>query len=257
MRLTLLTLNVWFDERDMARRTAALGELIAVRCPDVLALQEVTDEALAMMRLQRWFARYYVSKRPANGCPYFTLLAVRARPAQVQRVPFQSSVMGRDLLVANVAFASASGRSARVTLATTHLESTRSYAAERRRQLLASLALLSPPVQGTQTALLFGDMNLGPGECSDAVAQPWCDCWLALAGHDEANGATFDARVNPYCASLGSYRARLDRVFLRDSAGDGARVVKMERVGCEELAPGLWLSDHFGLWCELVVRSES
>ena len=58
--VTVLSYNIWFGEFMMKERMMSIGKIIQERNPDVVALNEVTRENLAMLREQPWFDSYNV-----------------------------------------------------------------------------------------------------------------------------------------------------------------------------------------------------
>jgi len=94
-----------------------------------------------------------------------------------------------------------------ITVACTHLESQRKFSAVREKQLQASLDLLSKAKQGSNFAVLMGDMNAKGPELNHLVAQAeWRDAWLVA--HPQDKGFTVDNTVNTNFAQGFTYRAR-------------------------------------------------
>jgi endonuclease/exonuclease/phosphatase (EEP) superfamily protein YafD len=69
----ILTYNVWFDELCRVARMDALGDIITQHSPDVVVLQEVTQEVEALFRQAPWFTLYESPRQP-----FTTWLAVSA-----------------------------------------------------------------------------------------------------------------------------------------------------------------------------------
>lgn len=245
--LKLLTFNIWFDEKAQSTRMHALGSLIERECPDIFAFQEVSPPLAKLLAAQPWYKHYFVSPG-IPGHPYYTILGSRVRPIDMQRIPFENSIMGRDVLICSVSLPTIHG-SQNITVACTHLESQRKFGAVREKQLQASLQLLSKAKQGSDFAVLMGDMNAKGPELNHLIAQAdWRDAWIAA--HPQDKGFTCDNTVNSNLEQGYTYRARLDRVYFR-SSGSAPQLEDIRIVGdspCSKtVTPHLFISDHFGL----------
>ena len=142
---TILSLNIWFAEHEMAARMEAIARIVTRTQPDYIALQEMTMGHFA--ELTRHAALQEYSFTPPAPQRYFTLLGVRGdRPVQAIRQPFAASTMGRDLLFAEV--------EPGLVLATSHLESLTEAAARRiqTEELAATLA-------GFEDVVFCGDLR--------------------------------------------------------------------------------------------------
>ena len=132
--LRVLSQNIWFAEQCREQRAQALGSLVERLDPHVVALQEVTPPQEMLFRRSDWWKRYmsvspvFDDERSAALDPeYYTLLLVRTSGedsppvvrGSTKRVPFSSSVMGRDLVSVTLNV----GGGKRVRVATSHLES--------------------------------------------------------------------------------------------------------------------------------------
>jgi len=67
----------------------------------------------------------------------------------------------------------------------------------------------------------------------------------------------FEGTCNKLVTSR-SFRSRLDRMYLYTAPSDEANILldEMEIVGQQEIAEGLWPSDHFGLLSTFTVRED-
>ncbi|KNC54089.1 endonuclease/Exonuclease/phosphatase [Thecamonas trahens ATCC 50062] len=263
-RFTVLTWNVWFEPIEMARRMVAIGREIQARKPTLVALQEVTPTSRELLLALPWAVDYNVTEQPAD-VPYFTLVALRIAPLQVQRIGFANSCMARDVVVASVEIeAPGCGGPLRLAFATSHLESGSQAATTRVAQLGACLKLLSPPKSGADAAILVGDLNLRKREglpLPTGNGWAWADAWTEL-GRAHAAGATMDAAINPYatCAFIRDFKTRYDRVLFRPSrrakptASPRPSIVLIDMVrigmkpfGYDAASKPIFCSDHFGL----------
>ncbi|GLD96403.1 hypothetical protein PINS_up005086 [Pythium insidiosum] len=81
----------------------------------------------------------------------------------------------------------------------------------------------------------------------------WRDLWLSVEGQTEENGYTYDGERNRMIRNR-AYRSRFDRVYYYPSAHVDANwsgvqdvLTRIELIGTEPIADGVWPSDHFGV----------
>ena len=80
-RVSLATWNVWFGEYEPDLRRAALLEILGARAPDVICLQEVTDDFLAALRAAAWVrARYALSDATGDSYDDYGVVLLARRP---------------------------------------------------------------------------------------------------------------------------------------------------------------------------------
>jgi tyrosyl-DNA phosphodiesterase 2 len=237
-RLRVVTLNTWFDHQDRPKRLSAQLATFEALAPDVLALQEVTADLVDLLLRAPWVrARYAVPDAIGTllgAYGYGVLLLVRGPVVRFTYTPLPSD-MGRGVLIADLGEGLAVG--------TVHLESLAEGSVRRVPQLIRCQQLLA----GARTAALVGDFNFChtyPEQA--AITPPWTDVWPARHGDDP--GWTCDTVQNPMRACPGEppKRRRYDRMLFRDDA-NAWHVGNVARIGVDPIAPGIWLSDHFGL----------
>lgn len=172
---------------------------------------------------------------------------------------------------------------------TSHLESLKQGAVERKNQLAQILDLMRSQNKGA--CVFAGDTNLreaevpgsqirktvttppssaknGEVESAEDVAPArkrrrkerdvnsgkFLDAWLAAGGIMEQK-FTWDMQMNdnlPFAAAF-KPRARYDRAFLLGGDKVEVKVDRFELVGKERLSCGKFISDHWGLWFEVVL----
>jgi tyrosyl-DNA phosphodiesterase 2 len=256
--LKVLSYNLWFVPDAQEDRMAAVGDLIAKHSPHVVAFQEVTFELEQLLRRGAWWQHYSMS--PSSGSSYYTLLGVRKQAGgggvEYTRMPFGNSAMGRDLLSTEFEV----GGSARVCVATSHLESFinagRTSSKERVEQIRVATTALERHSQGMDV-IFGGDMNWDDaeeGQLSGRLPGGWVDGWSVL--HGESGGWTYDGVANPMLNNR--IRKRLDRFVCRLHSFELARIellgteavpgktYRREWKGSVKLVPVV-PSDHFGL----------
>lgn len=234
-QLDVLTWNVWFGGHMWPERTIALIDELARRRPDVIALQEVTPELLAMLHEVPWLARDYSFSDDALVQGYDVVVLSRQPVRTWSRLDLPTT-MGRNLRICELANG--------LIVATVHLESMKESVAARAEQLriaLPHLAALGDDV------VLVGDMNFKPDdEVESAALDPsFVDVWPAL--HPDDPGYTADSLLNQMRFALkpAASRKRIDRVFARVRSWQPTAI---ELVGTQPIdIAGTFTSDHFGL----------
>ncbi|MEU2827896.1 poly(A) polymerase [Streptomyces lavendulae] len=245
-RVRLLTWNVLWDRYDAphiatARRRPLLLAALAAADADVIALQEVEPELLALLLAEPWVrAEYRLGTGPDgtdvadNGLLLLSRLPVRE--AGLHR-------LGRHKAVTAVTVDTEGGP---LVVAATHLSSDHSENGAGRRE--AELARLAEGLAGVDGRVaLLGDFNDGrSGDRGPAAALGLRDAWTEVHGPAD-DTPTFDPRANPLAAlsSLSGRAGRLDRILLRPS-GD-VRVREAALRGDVPGPEGLFTSDHFGV----------
>ena len=244
--LTVVTLNLWHDQRDWPRRLVRItGELRRLR-PDVICLQEVLQhpqlrnqaETLAeSLGCSVQFASVDGPERPKRyGNAVLTphrVLTGGARnldPADDYRV------------VAHVRF---EWRGRAIDAYSTHLHHTREGGATRARQVRHLLAIVDS-TRGTGPVVLAGDFNaeLSAPEMS-SVTERYVDAFQALhprASREEA--ATFNRRFGPDPGAI-------DHIFVARGRKKAPRPVACELIFRDVGPDSLWASDHFGVLAKL------
>ncbi|KAG9479171.1 hypothetical protein GDO78_012704 [Eleutherodactylus coqui] len=247
--IVLLTWNVdGIDQSNLAERARGVCSHLALYSPDIVFLQEVIPPYYEYLKKRA--VSYTIITGNEEG--YFTAIMLknsRVKLISQEIVPFPSTVMMRNLLVANV---NVCGH--HICLMTSHLESTKEHSKERLTQLNIVLRKIqeTPP----STAVIFGgDTNLRDTEVQKIGGLPSdiLDIWEFL-GKPERCRYTWDTKINNNLKLPFTSRLRFDRIFYR-AAVDGSQIVpqSLELVGTEKLDCGRFPSDHWGLFCDFEV----
>jgi len=237
----VLTWNVWFGGHMFEERCAALLAELERRRPDVIALQEVTPELLAMLVDAPWVTRHYQLSdlQLWQGYDVVILSRVPIRRLSTLELPTQ---MGRRLRIAELACG--------LAIATIHLESMKESIAARATQL----RLLQPHLAGLAADVaLVGDMNFQPSDAIETAAldPSFVDVWPALRADDPGYTADSERNTMRFALKPTLSRKRIDRVFLRSARWQPAAI---ELVGTEPIdVDQTFTSDHFGLEVRLTV----
>ncbi len=238
----VLTWNVLWDryDRDLIdtprRRPLLLAELAAADA-DVIALQEVQPDLLAVLLAEPWVRDgYTLDVDPTAPDVDRTGLVVLSRLPVLESGRLELSA---HKAVTAVVVATASGP---LVVAATHLTSDHTANGPSKRR--AQLDRVAEALAGVECdVVLVGDFN--DGGRRPAAALGMRDAWLE-ARDDEP--PTFDPGVNPLAAisSLTGRVSRLDRVFVRGRLRCAEAVLVGDRP-----VDGWYASDHFGVLARL------
>ena len=252
--LTVLSWNIdGLDERDTIERTLAVCELIHSRTPHVVYLQEVvpTTWARIVSTLSTTYNCYSSPNPPAH---YYPVLLVQEGTVEIagslKCFNFPHSTMGRHLLQLTVKFSGVE-----IQLMTSHLESTKDCASERKRQLKKAFEIMER-LQQSKTCIFGGDLNVRDAEvASVGLPKNTVDVWEA-SGSQMEHKYTWDISENdnldwPF---PNKPKLRFDRLYL--SPTDSQLFPKsFELVGRERLPScDQFPSDHWGMWAEFEVK---
>ncbi|KAL8005519.1 putative Zinc finger, PARP-type, endonuclease/exonuclease/phosphatase [Plasmopara halstedii] len=148
MKLRVLTFNLFFDEVARSLRMRAIGRLVEHFRPAIIGFQEVTRDALTMLKKQQW-AKFYdcsVDTAPPFQETYFVTLFSALPIKSLETHPFANTGMGRELVIMQVEVVP--GKT--LFVATAHLESLPQFAELRVNQLKESLNLLRDRVNNAE-----------------------------------------------------------------------------------------------------------
>ncbi len=249
--ITVITWNTWFAPYSFNARFKALLALLHARRPDVVCLQEIVAESLALLLAEPWIrADYRISDARGTTFESYGVVILSRLPVLALGIHELPSSMSRRLLVAEVAVGPR-----RLVIATAHLESLKPGADTRADQL----AEIFPRLRALGPDTVFtGDFNF----CSSSREENanldagFVDLWPALRGG--APGYTEDTGVNTMLANVNGddKTVRYDRILLRSEAG-AWKPRSIELLGTSPIAPtspDVFPSDHFGLVAEIEAR---
>ncbi|MER5524034.1 poly(A) polymerase [Streptomyces sp. NPDC002677] len=244
----VLTWNTLWDRYDGDRIDSAGRRPLLLRAlrdadVDVIALQEVEAELLALLLAEEWVRAGWTlgtdpRGRDVDACGLLLLSRLPVIEAAHHELGPHKAVTA--LVVA------AGARP--VVIAATHLSSDHSENGADRRT--AELTRIAEGLAGVDAELvLMGDFN--DGGHTPQVTLGLRDAWSEVHGADDTT-PTFDPGSNPLAAisSLTGRVSRLDRVLLR---GEGLRVGRAELRGDAPSAEGTYISDHYGVLAELAL----
>ncbi|MEV6381662.1 poly(A) polymerase [Streptomyces sp. NPDC051773] len=229
------------DRIDSARRRPLLLRALRDAEVDVIALQEVEAELLAMLLREPWVREGWTlgadpRGRDVDECGLLLLSRLPVREAAFH-------ALGPHKAVTAVVVETGARP---LVVAATHLSSDHSTDGAGRRA--AELARLAEGLAGLDADLLvLGDFNDGGDTPQTTLGLR--DAWSETHGVADTT-PTFDPVANPLAAvsSLSGRASRLDRVLLR---GEGLRVARAELYGDTPTPEGLHISDHYGVRAEV------
>jgi endonuclease/exonuclease/phosphatase family metal-dependent hydrolase len=213
--------------------------------PDLIALQEVTEPFLEMLRNESWVRRSYeISDPRGEEISSYGSVIVSRYPILRREVISLESDMDRKFVVVEIEIEGTAW-----TVGTVHLESLDSSAI-RTRQLEHVFGCL----EAASHSILCGDFNFCSSwaEENEGLPRDFLDVWSAVSAD---NGFTVDTQLNVTRArkTQGQRRERFDRILVRS---DLAQPVAAELVGTRPVKgeiPALFPSDHFGVYGKLVL----
>lgn len=247
--LTVVTLNLWHDQRDWPSRMDAIVAELRRLEPDVIALQEVLqhdslpNQAMDIARsigYDWYFASVdSVQRTRRYGNAILTKHPILARnwvalePLDDYRNATHVRIVvgGRD-----------------VDVFVTHLHHTMEGDSIRRRQV-EHLARFIERTRGTGPVVIAGDFNTA---AAAPELRPLLTAFVDAYGavHPEANATTPTTLVT----QLGHSPARIDHVFVERAS---LRPVSARLLFEEPIGDDLWPSDHFGVLVELRFSASS
>ncbi|KAA0199878.1 Traf and tnf receptor associated protein [Fasciolopsis buskii] len=267
------------DSSNLVSRTNQVASILKSEPFHVACFQEVTMATLTMLRtqLEREYLIFSPTDLPFSDCiHYFVAIMIRRHPAiEVERDSFYvhsfpNSSMGRHLVSVglNIQTAEWTGQETLpptifVRIFTSHLESCRDSAAERKNQISycwSRMKHFGTPSQNAsneqhRASIFCGDLNLRDNEVKELGGVPSgiTDVWLATGSRPELHG-TWDPRRNTNASRLvggGPKRCGSSSVFRYDRMyvhGTCLRPVDFGLRGLEKV-PGAacFPSDHWGI----------
>lgn len=192
--LRIVTYNVYFkggtvfdvnptQQLLFDQRMSGVLQLIRQQDAEIVCLQEVTGRALPIFLKDAFLrAHYYITDATGSTLGRYGVLILCKFPISDVRLYQIPTRMGRNLLQAEVSFAS----DMKAIISTVHLDSLRYAAPTRKEQLHRIHEILNTQTLAQENHLLFnvlcGDFNLGPKESDEPLlSDGWNDAGIVLA----------------------------------------------------------------------------
>lgn len=241
--LSVVTLNLWHDQRDWPARMRRIVTELRAMAPDVICLQEVLEhETLpnqaAALADSLGLRAHFVSVDPESSRKRYGNAILTGHRVLRSR--------GRFLLPLNdyrvVAHTLLEVRGRRVDVYDTHLHHTPEGGAIRAEQIRDLLAFVDS-TRGDGARVLAGDFNCEPGSPElAALDRGYLDAFAVA--NPRVRGAAA-ATMNP---ALGSQPLWIDHVFV-PRTGRPRLAPRESRVIFADVGPdSVWASDHFGVY---------
>lgn len=223
------------------RITGAISEILKSN-PDVVFLQEIVPKSYDVIQ-EKMGAAFQLF--PAGATDYFTVMLLNKKTVWVDRKevkPFYTSLMLRKLQIADVNIKGIDFR-----LMTSHLESTRDHARERKRQLDMCFSEMQR-ADSKYNVIFGGDLNLGSADDKTLVLPSGVsDLWEMTGFRNEAK-FTWDMKHNDNKRMNGTPRCRFDRMYFKKASGTKVKPEYFELVGLERVrGSSRFASDHWGI----------
>lgn len=239
--MQILTLNIWGTRGPLDRRQILIDAIRALN-PDILCLQEATDE-----KLLSTLSYPTCLQAPIGGLAILSRFPAKTNRVETYRTASALEPYRRQVLLAELDIGDGS-----LWAVTTHLAWQAADEPTRISQVEELLKLVEPL---PDHLLLSGDFNAEPASppIQRIVSSGFQDLFTTL--HPQEPGITWDNR-NPFIQShtVKFPDRRIDYLFLRKKALEWARLDDC-RVVCGSPNPeGLFPSDHYGVLARLSVK---
>lgn len=220
--------------------------------PCLILLQEIKAEGFEVLLAHPWIRAWFmvVPGSAEDGWPRYagygtvTLVARSAPLTGSLCVHFGESRMWRNALVTDVVLGGAEPHAYILRVANTHLESLPEGTPRRVVQMRVIAGLLKDAK--VLDGIVCGDMNaIAPSDETIAEANGLLDAWEQKQNRDE------DSTTWGYQPRSRFPPGRLDRILHTPSKGVRIKDVRRLAVGLE-MPSGGWVSDHYGLACQVV-----
>jgi len=241
--VTVLSLNVWFADRNKERRFERIIEVIEQTSPDFVCLQEVQLDFKAKLRLSKIISStYYISnsnirEQGINSMKAFGVMILSKWPCEFINYPYTNTTQARSLLACQTIL-----NGVQLIVATTHIES-REDDLVRGEQVKECMKILDQH----QNVVLTGDFNFEPTDTPQRMILPkFLDTYTQTPTPDTPDYTWTTACPKP--KKNETPQGRIDRILLKSS-----RMVtqSFDLLGQDEVEGSVGkcrtMSDHYGL----------
>jgi tyrosyl-DNA phosphodiesterase 2 len=236
MILKILTYNIWFSNYYINERLKKLLLLIEKEEPDIICLQEVRKDVLAVL-VNKLFKYNYWETSLNEEKNYGIAIFSKLKKKNTKIYKFKKTNMDRHFLI--IELEDINGNI--INIATTHLESEFNTKNIENSIKYYQFDNLLKFLKKKKNIILCGDMNISVQEDNYYIIDDvWNDCWI-LDGLNKDKKYTYDCIENIYINKKTNYRSRLDRIYIKENE---FKLMSYNLVGKgENIIP----SDHFGI----------
>lgn len=258
--LRVASWNIWWRYGPWKDRRTAIETTLKEVKADVVALQEVWDEAgsnlAAALAEELAFDFAYQRSEKRDGVGFGNAILSRWPIATTDWRPLPGrleSGEGRSVL-----FAEVSSTKGPLQVFVTHLNWRFEHSAIRQRQVTEILRFVSSKARPNHPPIVCGDFNAEPQSDEIRMMTGHRDCRVAgtafrdawLSGGDGGVGYTWDNR-NEFAAVEHEPNRRIDYVLVGPPGDEGEGKILSCRLAGDEPVDGIWPSDHFSVVADL------
>lgn len=262
MSLSVLTLNIWYNDGPWADRAKLIRNWIDRLDPDLIGFQEVlrgegVDLASELLEGRGYHADFSVATPfwMDRTLAFGNAVATRWPHALREEIRLPDSGDGETRCALSVTVDSPHGE---ISFSCTHLNWRLNHGWVRERQVVALCEHVRArrPQEGLPP-IVVGDFNAEPDSAEiryvtglqsiDGASVHFRDAWR-VAG--DGAGLTWSNR-NAYAERWFEPNRRIDYIFVGPPRANGLGRVERCRVVCDEANDGVWPSDHFGVYAEI------
>ncbi len=248
--ITILTYNVWCEEKYLQERTNRIIDLVKQYEPDVVCFQELTDESFKIINSKLDELYYIFQIFTSEKQPYGCGLACKRDTSKIIDQPyyydFNNTRMNRRIIGCEVKIGEHNFH-----VLTTHLESLP------KNDHLRSLQFdtISKVMEPLNNIILCGDFNIltDTEDINQKIANSkLSDSWIEI-GCPSKIAYTYNYKKNKNIQN--KFQNRLDRIYYT-TKNLNMKPKRMALIGISETGVGIPPSDHFGLLVEFSVNEE-
>lgn len=247
--MKLLTYNIWFSDLLINKRLNKLINIIQINNPDVICLQEVRRDVLAILvnKLNKYiYWETSLREDKYYGIAIFSKIKILSKGIY----KFKNTKMDRHFIKIKINY-----NNQNINIITTHLES--EFLKKSNSKYEESLKKSNKYLQfynlinffeNKNTSILCGDFNISNNDDKFFILNnKWNDAWI-IDGSQIEKKNTFDSSKNMYLNSKSNYKSRLDRIYYNSSK---IKQINFNLIGNykDDIIP----SDHFGLLLKIEI----
>jgi exonuclease III len=237
MIFKVLTYNIWFSDININERLTKLLYLLNKENPDIICLQEVRKDVLAILVNKLKIYKFWETSLNENKT-YGVVIFSKFKNTKTNIYKFKKTNMDRHFVIMELDLLD----NKKINIVTTHLESEfKKYNLKNTIKYHQFTNLLSY-LKCKNNVILGGDMNISNEENDVYILDKfWDDCWI-LNGSDNNKKYTYDCNTNIFINKKTKYKSRLDRIYIKKNGN--LELKDFSLIGKGE---GIIPSDHYGI----------